>query len=276
MPNPNRDAAQQYARDLLANLSLTDVPVDPFEVAKRLEIKVEAADVGTDFSGCLLQAGSKFAILYSSAIDHDGFRAFTVSHEIGHYEIPSHRFLYGTGDGHRSQSNFTAREWYEQEADAFASELLMPATAMLAEMRGADPGLATIKKMADRFLTSLTSTAIRYAELTPDPVVVIVSDSSKILYSFRSACMKSVRLGYIDRGAPIPNASVTGRLMRERSAGKREMEGGCYLSAWVENPVRDLPFSEDVIDLGRYGRILTVLHREQLPADDDDDGEDDY
>lgn len=270
----DRRRAAAAARDLLAVQRWALPPVDPFEIARRLQVPIDVVDT-TDFSGCLMRRGEKFGIFYSSAIDNDGFRRFTVSHELGHRELRHHHHHLFDVDGlHSSRSDFVSDDWFEQEADAFAVELLMPEERFRVEMRKQGIGLPAIKHFAAVFQTSLTSTAIRYAELTGDPVIVMVSKGTKILYHFRSECVYRSRIGYLPKQATVPVKSETGKLLRSGSPSNRQREGVSFLSAWFDG-AEDREFNEDVVELGRYGRTLTVLHALQLPDRDPDGHQDD-
>lgn len=273
---PNRTAAAAAARDLHAMLKLDAPPFDPFVIADRLNVPVQPLATN-DFSGCLLQHGNNFAIFYSTSVDNEGFRRFTIAHEIAHRELTHHHaHLFDAGGRHVSTSNFTSKEWFEQEADAFAVELLLPEEHFHREMRTHGIGLSAVKSFGRTFQTSITSTAIRYAELTGDPVVIVVSEDGRVLYSFASGCMKRFGIGYLKPGTQIPNASETGKLLKSGAASSREIEGVSYLCSWFDHASQNLKLDEDVLELGAYGKTLTVLHTKLLPdRDDSDESEDD-
>ncbi len=273
---PDRTAAAAAARDLLAVLKLDSPPFDPFIIADRLKVPVRPLATN-DFSGCLLQHGDKFAIFYSTSVNNGGFRRFTIAHEIAHRELTNHHpHLFDASGLHVSTSNFTSKEWFEQEADAFAVELLLPEKHFQREMRRHGIGLSAIKSFGETFQTSLTSTAIRYAELTGDPVIIVVSEDGRVLYSLASGCMKRFGTGYLMPGTRIPNSSETGKLLKSGAASSREIEGASYLCSWFDHASQNLKFHEDVLELGAYGRTLTVLHTKLLPdRDEPDEDEDD-
>jgi hypothetical protein len=59
--------------------------------------------------------------------------------------------------------------------------------------------------MAGLCRTSLTATAIRYAELTDDPVALVLGTGGRINYYRASESMKSLRdLAWLRRGFPLP------------------------------------------------------------------------
>lgn len=263
--------AVDAARGLLESLPAIQLPIDPVSIARGLGIEVRGVrQDGIDFSGCLMRAGGTWGILYRDDIPVSGFRRFTVAHELGHFEIAAHHDVILSGTAmHVSESGFTSHLWYEQEADHFAAELLMPEDLFRDAIRGTTIGLPAIKQLAETFNTSITSTAIRYAKLSPDPVAIVVSADERVWYCFASRCMRSIRADWIERATKVPAASETGRHFTPGEARDAEREGRSFLSAWFPNATRDLEFDEDVIDLGRYGRTLTVLHAAQIPDDEE-------
>src|SRR5271170_6383070 len=93
---------------------------------------------------------------------------------------------------HASHAGFVSADPYELEADQFAAGLLMPTGPFKRAVAGQDPGLAAVEALAGLCETSLTATAIRYAELTEDAVAVIISTGPAIDFCFLSGAMKSL------------------------------------------------------------------------------------
>jgi hypothetical protein len=271
LPKADLGRAADAARGLLESLPSISLPIDPVALARAAGVEVKGVvQQDIDFSGCLVNARGNWGILYRDDVPSEGFRRFTVAHELGHYEIAAHHAVIFSGVAmHVSDSGFTSHLWYEQEADHFAAELLMPEDLFRDAIRETTIGLPAIKKLADTFNTSLTSTAIRYAKLSPDPVAIIVSSGDRVQYCFTSACMNGIRANWIERATMVPAASETGRHYRAGAPSGAERQGSCFLSAWFSKASRDLRFNEDVIDLGRYGKTLTVLHATQIPDEEE-------
>lgn len=277
---PDRRKAERAAEALRDELGLTTIPVDAYELAKSLDIHVQGSDsLAGAFSGCLIREGGQFGILYNTAVPSEGFRRFTVSHEIGHHQMPWHAEaggLYDPDGTHRSRSNFTSYDWREAEADAFAVELLMPRDQFQASIRGVPIGRDAVRRLAETFSTSRTSTAIRYATVTPDPVAVIVSESGRVLYCFSSEVLGSVGGIFLRKGTPIPTGTATARLAKSQTgvADGEEEDGRAHLSQWFEKPGQDFEVLEDALGLGSYGKILTILHATEVPFRDSEETED--
>src|SRR5271157_1307304 len=121
--------AELQASQLLTKLQISSLPVSPFAIADRRDIVCEQkASLAPGVSGCLMKVGDAFGILYSARLASEGFRRFTVAHELGHYFLEGHvQALFGAGQQfHQSESGFTSNDKYEREADSFAASLLMP------------------------------------------------------------------------------------------------------------------------------------------------------
>jgi hypothetical protein len=236
-------------------------PVDPLAIAESLGFVVQAGDkLEGSFSGCLVQAGDSFGILYSTGIRNEGYQRFTVAHELGHYSLTDHhRFLFEKGALHRSESGFTSSVWYEREADLFGVELLIPEFIFHWYRKKFPLGLEGMKGLAEVFQTSLTAMGIRYATLCTEPVAVLVSEGDRILYSVLSKPFASelgVDSRWRARSRDLPEKSVTWRLNASGTVVSEE-RGVAKASEWF--PKAEGALIEEVIGLGRYGKTLTVL-----------------
>lgn len=257
----DKDLVRAVALDVLAEHGVERAPVDPFAIAESLGIFLQASDkLEGSFSGCLLQAGASFGILYSIGVQNKGYQRFTVAHELGHYSLTDHHgVLFEKGALHRSESGFTSGAWYEREADLFGVELLIPEFLFHKHRREFPTGLDGVKALGELFQTSLTATAIRYATLSTEPVAVVVSEGDRILYSVFSKPFAS-RFGESAPGETgarrVPPASITHKL---NAGGKvvAEERGVVPAKRWFREGSGEL--AEEVIGLGRYGKTLTVL-----------------
>jgi hypothetical protein len=256
---------------MLETLPAIKLPIDPFAIARDNEIELApVSNSKLDFSGCLRKEGKTWGIMYRDDIPSDGFKRFTVAHELGHFEMAEHHdVLFTGGNMHVSESGFTSHLWYEHEADHFAAELLAPEDLFQDAMRGVPIGATAIQQLADQFGTSFTCTAIRYAQLTPDPVVIVVSGDERIRYSFSSQCMKSIKADWIERATLVTAGTETAAHYRSKGAEGIARSGSCYLSAWFPNASRDFEVREEVVDLGQYGRVVTVLHATVVPDEEE-------
>lgn len=269
-------AATAAAERLVRERGLTTLPVSPFDLAARDGISVHGADL-EGASGVLVCSGSAFGILFSRRIGNEAFQRFSVAHELGHYHLPGHpEALFIDGDVHRSHAGFESGTSYEVEADHFAAGLLMPRDLFkVALSRGGD-GLDAIQAAATTCGTSLTATAIRYAQFAEEPAAVIVSSGRSVEYCFMSDELKEAPgLTWIRKGEPLPRESCTYRLNASADRVRRAErdEGTSDLSLWFGGR-REREVLEQVIGLGAYGKTLTVLSG-CAPFDDEDEKDED-
>jgi len=273
--------ARRTAEAFLRKEGITTLPVDPFAIAESRDILVQPKpDTEPGVSGMLLRHGNSFGILYATHIQSLGFQRFSVSHELGHYFLEGHIDQVLKGGVHSSHAGFVTADPYELEADHFAAGLLMPETPFRAAMDDVEHGLCGIEALADQCITSLTATAIRYAELTRKAAAVIVSTGDTIDYCFMSDAMKTLpKLVWLRKGTKLPAGTATARLAGDPAkvrAGARVTDEA-DVRDWLGGTTSQ-GISEESIGLGGYGKLLTVLSsstigREEDDCDDEDDEE---
>ena len=272
------EMAKQKAEKFLEQENLINLPIDPFAIAESREIVVEAKpDAKEGVSGMLLRHGDSFGILYAAHIPNEGFQRFSVAHELGHYFLEGHIDHVLPEDGiHASNAGFVSTDPYEQEADCFAAGLLMPRAPVRREMQRFDPGLDAIEALSTKCKTSLTATAIRYAELTEDAIAVIVSTGKSVDYCFLSEAMRTLpEITWPRKGSLVPQATETahfnGAPARVLNAERTEAE--IDVLDWLGG-TKSIIVMEEVIGLGRYGKTLTVLSSQSIGQEDEEDEED--
>jgi len=70
------------------------------------------------------------------------------------------------------------------------------------------------------------------------------------------------------KGSPVPKSATYSLNMCEgRVERAEEEEDSCKLWDWFPDVKADLTFNEDVIGLGRYGKTLTIIWREEIPEE---------
>ncbi|MDE0696314.1 MAG: ImmA/IrrE family metallo-endopeptidase [Boseongicola sp.] len=265
------------ADQLLRELRIDALPIDPFAIAERLDIALRPLPASAGgATGMLLHVNGEFGIGYPTHINNQGFKRFSVAHEIGHYRLPGHIDAVLDAQGqHVSNAGFRSNDRYEQEADHFAAALLMPTKLFTAAARRAGDGLEAISTLTDGCKTSLEATAIRYAQTSRDPLAVIRSRAGFIDYAVMSGSLKDFPgLDWIRKGTPLPSVSVTAAFNADprNIAQCRRAEGQSCLQDWFSGPHRQ-EIAEEVVGLGSYGKALTVLTGMKSPdeLEDEDD-----
>ena len=233
-------------------------------------------------SGMLLRHGDMFGILYATHVRSEGFQRFSVGHELGHYFLDGHIDQVLPKDGiHTSYAGFVSADPYELEADQFAAGLLMPSTPFKRTIGRQEAGLQVVVSLAELCKTSLTATAIRYAELTEDAVAIIISTGQVIDFCFMSDTIKTLpQLTWIRKGARVPHGTATARLNTNSDAVANgdSVEEKIDITDWLGGG-RSTRATEQALGLGSYGKTLTVLtcpsvQNETYREHDTDDDED--
>lgn len=251
------------------------VPVDVEAIVYDFGIELRGSTkLGGSASGCLMRAGTTFGILFNAAVPSAGYQRFTVGHELGHQQMPHHhQALFTAGDMHVSQSDFVSNRWHELEADHFAAELLMPHDLFVAALDRHTPGLVAVREIAEEFETSLTSTAIRFAKLSPEPVAAVVSQDGTVRYCWLSESLANVPgIGHflMQPDDPLPS-SATQELCSDSDRVRRgdRVAVNCRSMTWFPTACEAFSIREESAGLGSYGRVLTILTAHDVPDPDD-------
>ena len=248
-------------------------PVDPQLVADHKGIIVEEwSEFPAGCYGALILQDGRFKIAVSSACPTNGHRRFTIAHELGHYHLDGHVDGIVRDGRHLSfGSNFrTKKDRYEVEADAFASELLIPRRFAAGVVKGHRAGLGLVQAVASQFQTSLSCSGIRVAALTSEIMAVLISNKTTIEWVAGSGAMYDQEWFRKRswKGEWAPRGSGTYRLATDQSRVRQMEEDGStgVLCEWFDGAPA-IPVAEEAMGLGTYGRVLTVLVCQGLEQD---------
>ena len=163
---------QQYINQLLQLVGVREPPVPVEQVAQLRGARIRYVAFDGELAGLLFEEQGQ--IIIGVNMSHPKTRQrFTIAHELGHLELHHlHAFHIdrnfravstGKADGAGQASSGT-----ETEANAFAAELLMPATLLLADVRGYTldyEGDALLARLAERYLVSPQAMLLRLTAL---------------------------------------------------------------------------------------------------------------
>jgi Zn-dependent peptidase ImmA (M78 family) len=259
--------AHVKAQELLANCGLdeiTDLKMDLF-VAGLDAILIEEELKNCD--GKIIFGNSKAVIKVNSQIQFEVRKRFVTAHEIGHLIMHKNMQL---PDDIFSNFNIIAgmekalkNGTQELEANEFASELLMPEKLFLKEAKGKKFSPLLIKKLAERFKSSLTATVFRYLQLDLHPLCLMFIDNGIVKYWKKSDDLK-VSVGNYTRLAP-PSDSVAAEYIKSGYEFLYKLEEKAQTinkSTWfvlTEYDNEDTDFYEYCIPTKRYKSILSII-----------------
>lgn len=147
------------------------IPVRIEEIAKMRGLKIVPYPLGDDVSGLLAIQDGKGTIGYNQN-EPKVRRRFTIAHELGHYELHRDKsdlfvdkeFIYRS----QQSGNTPINKTMEQEANYFASAILMPTNLLRNEVEKMNLDLRSdeaIQQLANLFEVSSTAMSIRISSL---------------------------------------------------------------------------------------------------------------
>jgi hypothetical protein len=265
---------------------IRDVP-ETFQTGE--PIVVQGSELDPEFEGAMfnLNAGeaapSNWAVVYNTAISSPGRIRFTLAHELGHYLC--HRKI----QDHFNCNEADTLEWdtperqMENEANQFASYLLMPRKDFEAQIGSSTIDLDVLGSCADRYGVSLTAAVRKWLEFTKQRAVLVMSYRGIVQYACGSAAGKWCSIALNKKLAngkkrPLPAncATMTSSMTNVDRAGT-EMAA----RVWFSQEPADMPLREMRIVSDQYRQTMTLLllppevkpwERDTRDADGDDDG----
>lgn len=224
-------------------------------VAAEIGAKIVEID-STTYDGLLVRIANtnRGRIGISRNIQVAGRKRFTAAHEIGHYIL-----------GHGSEvircRPADVENWDpklrqdERAANVFAAEVLMPA-AVIRPLLDSTPDFAQVEGIASLCGTSLTSSAVRFVELSTYQVAVVWSEHRHVVWYRTSAELRRAI-----RVRPVDDASLAAQCYQ---SGATVQDDGVIVAAttWMyEDGLRaDATLTEWSRAMPRYDAVLTVLY----------------
>jgi Zn-dependent peptidase ImmA (M78 family) len=192
-------------------------------------------------------------IRVKAGIPEPGRRRFAIAHELGHWLLHadiSQLFLC-TSENIRDYKNHPV----EIEANMFAAELLMPTRLFQKSIKSMEPTIENIAACAEECRTSLTSTAIRFTELSTYRTIVVLSKSGRVVW-WRPKLDGSHP--WIHVGVPLHSQSLAKYCTLPDRVSPIEAVPN---EAWLDDNwfSRSVEVTEQSILLPGYDTVLTVL-----------------
>lgn len=235
-----------------------DLPIEEIIASKNIIIKEEPID-GSD--GRILMRENSGIITINSRVEILSKKRFILAHELGHFEL--HRW-YKSGF---NDTDDTLNHWYqhnliqeEVEANAFASEYLMPTNLFKNECKGKVFSHKVIEHLATRFQVSKTATILKFAEYGNHPVFVVCCQDNKMKWFKKSHDFYHYSL--FERNLPPPFGTVAQEVF-QKGIGYfgDEKTQPIWKSDWFEikETESESEFFEYCLFVPSYNYMLSVL-----------------
>ena len=258
-----------YARLLTHELGIDSIPVSLKSIINKLDILFDEVDTKGDFEGCFLTENGSKCILIDKNIISMTRRRFTIGHELGHATIPHHNKKKYECSIDNAFFNKNIND--EKEANDFAAELLMPETFLSEVSSKNGISFDVIKKISKECETSLLSSAFQSAKYSPDKVVCVISQNSKVKCSFASEEMKDSRL-FIFPKTTLSRDSLANDYFNQDGTVKNNEERSeeIYARAWFDVDNDRYNCIEHIIAIPSYNYVLSLICLSEQIDDNDD------
>ena len=281
MSNSGRKSPRRAANDLTVLLRTVlgedrfpvDVEALALEVSRNHEDPITAVK-GVDIDGFegMLRARRKkpgWQILYNTQPRYRGRERFTLAHEFGHYLLhrrPLTAAHYRNGELSDDfdfeclplQANGwkDAEKQREEEADTFASFLLMPIDDYRNQVGSQEVTRDLLGHVTDRYGVSLLAAARKWIEFTDTRAAMVVARDGFALWG--RASTRAYRSGvFIQSGMPIPDGSIMAMGSASQHTSSQRpvaLPAGIWTFSRGSEPVRELTFFSD-----RLGLAVSLL-----------------
>ncbi len=225
---------EQAARKALAELGLAH-PAG-YDLSDLLWVLRRVIVRHVSLTGCVGRttrvAGSAI-ISVSNAVDYEPRRRFIIAHEFGHCEIHgAAQNQIELCDSAHTSDDAQIRDLYapstEREANAFASEFLMPKAVWEKRCDVRKPSLDVVKSLQKEFEVSFVAAGIRFAKLAPERCAVVFAQDGKVSWA-----VTGKEFGYfIKRERVLSKFTIAS----DYFAGKRPSDAAepVPVTAWLE------------------------------------------
>jgi Zn-dependent peptidase ImmA (M78 family) len=219
----------------------------------------------------LALVGRRALITISAAMADPRRRRFSMAHELGHLEM--HRLQSSlalcTGEDIDDWRGRRASAHREQEANEFASALLLPARFLDPLCKHKAPSLELVAELADTFEVSLTATALRYLHFCNEACAVVFSQAGNIQWFRGSKDFDDLGV-FVDVPSRLSRLSLAALFFQGRAIPPTR----CHVnaSAWFA-PGRykhDAVIYEQSRPMPQYNAVLTLLWvADEIEAEED-------
>lgn len=267
VPNKRLAEIADLSESIADENQAKDGSTDLEGLLKKKGITVSYGHYDDAFCGMIECIDHRFHIycnLNQVGMRNSGRARFTIAHELGHYFIDDHRqSLIGGVQLHGSNIDYHPRNPIEQEADCFASSLLMP-EGQIRKLVKRSSGLTSIMAIQRRHKASVMASAARYCRLDAEPIAIVHWKSDKYGWKLLSTAIREANLRKtIEKINEIDDGSATSRAMKgEEPPACGYFETATSASRWFpyvgEASRTNVLLKEQAIRLGDHG-VLTAL-----------------
>jgi Zn-dependent peptidase ImmA (M78 family) len=247
--------------------------LDLHRILKAEDCTYSYGDYDDEFDGLIEWKNRRFHVYSNTArgnVPGSSRARFTLAHELGHYFIDEHRRLLKAGKIRlplSGQESSTADLIIEQEANLFASCLLMPKEDFRRAAQRAPEGVAGLLNLADQFKVSALCAAIRAVLLETSPIVISFWTEEGLRWSWVSwtwfaAGFRKMKDNLPSVGGDFGLVKALADAPEKATIHRNGGVAAFWFHAHTMGAHEDLAIMEESIRLGKFG-VLSVFR----PAD---------
>jgi Zn-dependent peptidase ImmA (M78 family) len=221
------------------------------EISMERGVYIRERDIG-GAEAWLVRKGNRAIITVSSRLHEQGRKNFAIAHELGHFELHSDSQLMICSDEDMYVWNRIKSQ--EVEANEFASSILMPQDIFFRYIQKEAPNMDRVSELSGEFGTTLTATAIRYAQLSHEPCAVAVSNNCTLKWY-----KKSDSFGFhLKVGEKLSQDTYSSDFYGGKDLPTRPRKVSA--NAWIAGDIDpDGEIIEHSVALKSYGVVLSLL-----------------
>lgn len=258
----SRLKAERFATDFLQKYYL----VDPSNLDLTDILGAEGIffqERKTSYSqGSLIRHKNSAQILVNSDIKSNGQKRFVIAHELGHWLMHPNIPLFNCD---HTKFKYWNKEinLLEKEANWFASDFLMPKDIFHKQCVINQDSSSILSELADHFRTSLTATAIRFADHGIDPIRLAYCSNGTVRWTYAS---KDFKFDFYGKYQNYPQSSLVYNILTDLERTPERIDVVKTID-WFPND-RSVPedsyLNEAVYPMPSYAGCLVVLWEHEL------------
>lgn len=195
---------------------------------------------------------------------------FTLAHELGHFFLDEHRLglKYGLLEPHASFHNINQKSIIEEEADYFASCLLMPIAKLKNHSseyrrRVGKKGFSfdTIQDLSETFQSSVLSTLIRFGEVGTHEIFAIISKDNIVKWYVKTNGFPNWNWKF-KIGEAVPQTTVAGEyynLENRKFTTVEKLDADEWFNPPADDHRANRQMYEQCFYSNSYGYVVSLL-----------------
>lgn len=184
MKEPDLKCARESALRCIKRFGISEPKeIDLESIAWAMGIEVRESTLRSA-EAQLLRMGKHGIIRLRSGMSDQPRGRFSIGHELGHWSLHGMASQYWICSPENIHQYAGGR--LEVEANAFASELLMPTPLFRPICRGRSTDFSLADELASKFRTSLQATVLRMIDESDEAAVAVLTDGKRVCWAKRN------------------------------------------------------------------------------------------